>query len=171
LVVLSSERVSRQHAMVRNAEGHLTLVDLKSRNGTFLNGKRIDKATALSQGDAITIGDEKLEVIQRASRQLQPTLDNAVEDENVTTVTERNAIGLVEELVARAAETNERAAAAPAICDMIDAILDNADRLKKPLGLRESVRISAAAHVVANWFDNRSLETWLEGVRSRVDPR
>jgi pSer/pThr/pTyr-binding forkhead associated (FHA) protein len=155
--------------MVRNADGRLVLVDLKSRNGTFLNGKRLEKPTPLSAGDVINIGDETLELVQRASRQLQPTLDTS-EDDSVTTVTERNAIGLVEELVARAAETNERSAAAPAICDMIDAILDNVDRVKKSLGVRESVRLSAAAHVVAHWFDDKSLDSWLDQVRKRIEP-
>ena len=47
--------VSRQHAMVIVSDGAVTLRDLGSANGTYLNNKRIDEED-LSPGDHVVIG-------------------------------------------------------------------------------------------------------------------
>jgi pSer/pThr/pTyr-binding forkhead associated (FHA) protein len=53
---LDVEGVSRQHArVVRSAAAAVSLVDLGAKNGTFLNGDRVDIA-ALHHGDRIQIG-------------------------------------------------------------------------------------------------------------------
>src|SRR5215475_5421276 len=36
------DRVSRRHAIVRHERGRWTVVDQNSRNGTFVNGERVD---------------------------------------------------------------------------------------------------------------------------------
>jgi pSer/pThr/pTyr-binding forkhead associated (FHA) protein len=55
--------VSRQHAAIRLGEhGHLTLCDLGSSNGTFLNGRRLSAQypRRLEVGDEIRLGNLKL---------------------------------------------------------------------------------------------------------------
>lgn len=47
--------VSRQHCEVRTEGARTVLQDLKSRNGTYVNRKRIDRAD-LSAGDLVGIG-------------------------------------------------------------------------------------------------------------------
>lgn len=48
--------VSRKHArLVSTAEGEVEIVDLGSRNGTFVNGRRVERA-ALRDGDEIRFG-------------------------------------------------------------------------------------------------------------------
>ena len=56
--------VSARHAEIRHAAGGWRLVDLGSRNGTFLNGSRVTAATALKAGDRVSLGESgpKLEV-------------------------------------------------------------------------------------------------------------
>jgi adenylate cyclase len=57
-IVLPSEWVSRQHALVQRAEnGDYYLFDMGSRNGTFLNGIRVTVPAALNNGDRISFGD------------------------------------------------------------------------------------------------------------------
>jgi adenylate cyclase len=57
--------VSRKHAMVRlEDDGGLTLIDLGSSNGTFINGKRISIPTQLRSKDLIRIGKTLLTFIQ-----------------------------------------------------------------------------------------------------------
>jgi len=56
-VVLDNEAVSRQHAQILENHGHYFLEDLKSRNGTLLNGKRIDAPVELHDEDLITLCD------------------------------------------------------------------------------------------------------------------
>lgn len=53
-VVLASQRVSRFHAQLITEGPLVILRDLGSRNGTFVNGKRIE-AQVLANGDNIDI--------------------------------------------------------------------------------------------------------------------
>ncbi len=56
-VQIDEDGVSRRHAMLKRADdGKVEIVDLKSRNGTFVNGERVSRS-ALSDGDKIQIGD------------------------------------------------------------------------------------------------------------------
>ncbi|OUT67243.1 MAG: hypothetical protein CBB70_09115 [Planctomycetaceae bacterium TMED10] len=54
--------VSRQHCELSNSEGRLSLFDLKSWNGTYVNGKRILQQTNLQDGDRVAIGKNLFEV-------------------------------------------------------------------------------------------------------------
>lgn len=55
-IKLIEDGVSRAHARIRSDAGELFLEDLGSRNGTFVNGRRIDRVVLLSDGDKIQIG-------------------------------------------------------------------------------------------------------------------
>ena len=55
-LVLESRIVSRKHARITRAKQGLIIVDLKSHNGTFVNGLRIKEAV-LRDGDEILIGE------------------------------------------------------------------------------------------------------------------
>ena len=55
-VRLTEDGISRQHAMLElTAEGNVQIVDLDSRNGTFVNGEAVSRVT-LRDGDKIQIG-------------------------------------------------------------------------------------------------------------------
>lgn len=55
-VVISDGSVSSQHAkLTRTAEGFV-LEDLKSRNGTFVNGEKVEKPRLLVDGDLVRFG-------------------------------------------------------------------------------------------------------------------
>lgn len=54
-IELLDDGVSRRHARVRKTPAGYTIEDLGSRNGTFVNGERIDDAT-LNFGDKIAVG-------------------------------------------------------------------------------------------------------------------
>jgi DNA-binding winged helix-turn-helix (wHTH) protein len=55
-VVIDSPEVSRRHAQITLEHEHAELEDLGSKNGTFLNGSRVDIPASLDDGDAIRIG-------------------------------------------------------------------------------------------------------------------
>jgi phosphoserine phosphatase RsbU/P len=60
-VLLDDQRVSRRHAqIIRQGPDSFVLIDLESRNGTNLNGKRVTHPTMLNDGDVISIEDVKL---------------------------------------------------------------------------------------------------------------
>ena len=54
-VEILDDGISRRHATVRFVEERVLLEDLGSRNGTFVNGQRIDGPTELRDGDKIQL--------------------------------------------------------------------------------------------------------------------
>ena len=60
-VMLDSRSVSRLHALIqrRNA-GDFQLVDLGSRNGSFVNGRRVSIPVVLGDADRLMVGDQEL---------------------------------------------------------------------------------------------------------------
>jgi hypothetical protein len=58
-LVLSDGKVSRHHAQIRLEGGWPVIYDLRSTNGTFVNGQRVTRQV-LRDGDEIRVGDTKL---------------------------------------------------------------------------------------------------------------
>src|SRR3954447_12876270 len=58
---LDDESVSRMHAIIEVLGNDVSLIDLGSTRGTFVNGQRINK-TKLMTGDVITVGDTQLDI-------------------------------------------------------------------------------------------------------------
>ncbi len=60
-----SESVSRKHCILVMREGRLLLQDLGSRNGTYINDKRLpsDKAKVLRDGDVLRVGKLTFDVL------------------------------------------------------------------------------------------------------------
>lgn len=61
-------RVSKVHCVIIHHGDKLYLKDEGSRNGTFLNGKRIDRPIVIQRDDVIGVGETRLE-IQRILRE------------------------------------------------------------------------------------------------------
>jgi adenylate cyclase len=60
-VMLDSRSVSRLHALIQRKDaGDLALVDLGSRNGSFVNGKRVSVPVVLNDNDKLVFGDQEL---------------------------------------------------------------------------------------------------------------
>ena len=56
-IVITSKRVSREHARVQREGWHVVLEDLDSTNGTYLNDERLLSPTELRDQDRVAIGD------------------------------------------------------------------------------------------------------------------
>jgi two-component system response regulator AtoC len=61
-VALADEKLSRQHAELRHDGRGWLLTDLGSRNGTMLNGRRVEGALRLRTGDELLLGGTVLVV-------------------------------------------------------------------------------------------------------------
>ena len=57
---ITSGSVSRRHASIVVKDGHATIADLDSKNGTFVAGRRIIGPTVLEDGVAVRLGTVKL---------------------------------------------------------------------------------------------------------------
>ncbi|GAB4449660.1 MAG: hypothetical protein OHK0015_54900 [Chloroflexi bacterium OHK40] len=66
-VILTSKRVGRRHAELRCEGAQYLLLDLNSRNGTFVNGERVTEPRLLRVGDQIAIADELFTLVEVAA--------------------------------------------------------------------------------------------------------
>jgi pSer/pThr/pTyr-binding forkhead associated (FHA) protein len=56
-VVIKDVKASRKHCRLTRAEGGFVLEDLESRNGTFVEGKRIEGSVKLKPSQTFKVGD------------------------------------------------------------------------------------------------------------------
>ncbi|RMH42885.1 MAG: DUF4388 domain-containing protein [Deltaproteobacteria bacterium] len=61
-MVLVEDMVSRRHAKISTTNGEITIQDLGSTNGTFVNGEKITRAR-LSEGDRILVGTSIIKLV------------------------------------------------------------------------------------------------------------
>lgn len=60
LKLAADPALSRFHAEIRQTNAEFYVSDLDSRNGTFINGKRVERSTQLRDGDRISIGETEI---------------------------------------------------------------------------------------------------------------
>jgi pSer/pThr/pTyr-binding forkhead associated (FHA) protein len=65
-MVLVEDMVSRKHAKIQVSNGNITIEDLGSTNGTFVNGEKVKQAR-LKEGDRILIGTSILKLIHQGA--------------------------------------------------------------------------------------------------------
>ncbi|MEM6839566.1 MAG: adenylate/guanylate cyclase domain-containing protein [Cyanobacteria bacterium P01_C01_bin.120] len=83
-LVLPDRWISRNHAMLQMMEtGEFYLIDLGSRNGTFVNGRRVSVPVNLSDGDHLTFGQTELQFFCVDSDRSANNLDT-IDTKNVT---------------------------------------------------------------------------------------
>jgi len=158
-MVLSAEQVSREHAVVRIVADALEIEELSSRNGTRVNGRAVDGRRRLEPGDAIEIAGERIEVLRRVSRDQSPTVQGEVADDPATRA-QRNILELIEELAARATDSDERQPIAKTIHGLVDTLLQSTERSGTPLSRGEAVRLVSIAQLVAAWTEDDSMRDW-----------
>src|SRR6516165_1774235 len=61
-LMLPKGNVSKHHARLLLRDGRFIVTDLRSTNGTYVNGRKISQATIVREGDKIYIGDFVLRV-------------------------------------------------------------------------------------------------------------
>ena len=78
----ASASVSRLHCALAPSGPFLVLRDLKSRNGTYLNDRRVSRPTRLRDGDRIRVGELTFQVqIPPVKTPADPQLDSPSESE------------------------------------------------------------------------------------------
>ncbi|MFH1130836.1 MAG: ATPase, T2SS/T4P/T4SS family [Pseudomonadota bacterium] len=69
-VILPKGNVSKRHARIGLKDGKFIVADLKSTNGTYVNGRKITSSLVVKEGDNIYIGDFIINVEQKAKADL-----------------------------------------------------------------------------------------------------
>jgi pilus assembly protein CpaF len=85
-LMLPKGNVSKHHARLLYRDGRFIVTDLKSTNGTYVNGRKIAQATIVREGDKIYIGDFVLRLDSGSGAHDAPQQD----DESVRTLARQN---------------------------------------------------------------------------------
>ena len=84
-IVLHDERASRNHAEIRvNEDGKWDVRDLKSRNGTMVNGNEITSEHTLTDGDTIQIGSTTILFCEGAPPSLSEVKESDTDGTGIT---------------------------------------------------------------------------------------
>ena len=78
-VVIDNQYVSKHHALLVWAENAVMLLDLKSRNGTYVNSKRVERQI-LQNNDVLALGDFRIKVVLPLIGEDRPSMDLSVTD-------------------------------------------------------------------------------------------
>lgn len=101
---IADKMLSRQHArIVKDSDGGLTVEDLGSRNGTFLNGERLVSLQPLRSGDRITVGGVTLKVESESTTRVRIDEAAGIEDPLDNTILKASA-----ELLRQPTETDPK---------------------------------------------------------------
>src|ERR1051325_6677720 len=61
-IVLPKGNISKRHSRIVQKDGKFIIVDLKSTNGTYVNGKKITAPQVIKDTDKVYIGDFTLSI-------------------------------------------------------------------------------------------------------------
>ncbi len=94
--VLSDRWISRSHAMLQRMEtGEFYLIDLGSRNGSFVNGRRVSIPVTLKNSDRLVFGQTELEFNCPPTNRLSGPLIEADSEDFTATLTVRSLISVM----------------------------------------------------------------------------
>jgi predicted component of type VI protein secretion system len=168
LIVLASERVSREHAVVRRIHCGLEIEDLGSRNGTWVNGARIRRATVLQQGDEVQLGEDLLEVVLKPNAQMPVTVSGVSTTLAEETDRQRQVLERVESAIDHVVPGEDYAAVAGRLRFVIDDLIDSLGEWGIALSADETRRLANAALTLADWSKDFRFERWSQELGARL---
>ena len=89
-LMLPKGNVSKHHARLLFRDGRFIVTDLKSTNGTYVNGRKIAQATIVREGDKIYIGDFVLRLETNGASAAPPEAASGSEEESIRTLARDN---------------------------------------------------------------------------------
>lgn len=94
--VLSDRWISRNHAMLQRMEtGEFYLIDLGSRNGSFVNGRRVSIPVTLKNSDRLVFGQTELEFNCPPTNRLNGPIIETDSEDFTATLTVRSLISVM----------------------------------------------------------------------------
>ena len=171
LIVLASERVSREHAVVRRIHTGLEIEDLGSRNGTWVNGSRIRRPTVLQPGDEVQLGEDLLEVVIQSNAQPPVTVSGVVSPIGEEGDRQRRMLEQVEYAMARLDPGDDQRAAANRFRSAVDELMLRQSEQGVVLSPEEIRRLARVARMLASWADSRPFERWSHEITAQLSQR
>ncbi len=164
-IIVGSPLASRVHARLVLRDGQLQLVDPGSRNGTTLNGERVQGSATLRKGDRIGIGSDVLELVEAQDEPTLITVPPPAGDEEITrSVRSVNIVEVVPLLIDECQRPGRAAAVLPQLRDAVARFVESehgssSDEVAKLRGLLRAARVR---------IDHPEFQTWVESALSRL---
>lgn len=160
LIILASEQVSREHAVVRRIHCGLEIEDLGSRNGTWVNGERVRRPTVLYAGDEVKLGEDLLEVVLKPNARAPVTVSKVANQVGEESQRQRTALEELESAVAQRECSDDRMTAAVELRDEIERFLANTGEFGVLLSEAETRRLEGLAVRLAGWAGDQRFSSW-----------
>lgn len=175
-VVLASHLASREHCLLERTGASIILVELGSKNGTWVNEERVNQRRQLLLGDRIRIGSDYLDVIagadirgyRRPHAETQRMSRTPTEETNTASVDHASVLDLAEVLIETAGSTEQRPQTTRVILAAIEELLDHAGLAQPYLQASEQLRLRAIGDRVCSWWSDGSLNAWRATLESRI---
>ena len=87
-IVLGEAGISREHAIFQDDGNTLSVSDVASTNGTYVNGTQIVQPTPLQPGDLVTMGGCELEFVGRKPQSEFPSYRDTRENISIEPATD-----------------------------------------------------------------------------------
>ncbi len=181
VIILNSRLASREHCVLERSGAALTLIELGSKNGTWVNGERVTRRRQLAKGDEIRIGSDHLEVIENVKpgepeprrhvetqRMARKPLDEPFDDDSTATVDHASVLDLSEVLLETAGGAEQRPQTTRVILAAIDELLDHAGLTQPYLGPADEQRLRSIANRVQSWWPDGSMDSWRQSLETRL---
>jgi len=180
VIVLNSRLASREHCVIERSGAALTLIELGSKNGTWVNGERVSRRRQLAIGDKIRIGSDHLELVEHqlaplprrphieTQRMSRPPSEQPFEDDSTATVDHASVLDLAEVLIETASAPEQRPQTTRVILAAVDELLDHAGLTQPYLGPDDGRRLRVIADRVQSWWPDGSLDAWRAGLDRRL---
>jgi hypothetical protein len=172
-IVVNNPLASREHAIIRPVPGGLEVVDLGSKNGTFVNGARLEGSIPIGPGDRVKIGTDVLEIVQVAARDVaslrvatSPGRPAGEVTEGETTLHWQRSLDLAENLLEGCTSELQRAASVETITRLLDAFFTEVPG-GVPTG-RDQKRVLRIADALRAWNLGPSVESWRRLLDARL---
>jgi adenylate cyclase len=95
-LIVPDNCISRNHAILQRTElGEFYLIDLGSRNGTFINGRRVSVPITLGNGDTITFGKTEIKFHSSRSATSKKSFQLTERDIQTSSMLERRLMSVV----------------------------------------------------------------------------
>ncbi len=177
-IVLSNSRASRQHCAITWREDGLTLTDLGSSNGTFLNGTQVSSSARLRPGDVLSVGTDLLEVLEvrrkatdgiTRTEQSKPQDVEIYEfDDSQNTKRQEMTLDVIEAIASGAAEDGLSERIVASVMGAVDMFLAARVRTEQPLSASDAARLAAVAEMVASRDTAGGHSEWRQRTIERI---
>lgn len=174
---LDDPSVSRAHARLSLDDGRLTITDLRSSNGTFVNGERLAHTSVLHPGDIIALGDTTMKVRTNKSADFSPVAPGIeiIEQSSprpqseISTEPQFSSIEVLESLVVNAQVAEDPAALAQMIRTSVDRLLAMVEAKGQRVGRDNAARLLSIVDIVASWSTDGEHDAWVREVTAKLE--